>query len=154
MRVPDAARTLRVVPEGMADEQAVFVADMLPTGLSGVRRAELAPGDVAVVVGCGTVGLMAILFATRIARTVIAVGGIAGRRALAERMGATAVTPRPPASWRRPPKGWAPMASSEPPDPGRLPRPSGSREGRDDLGHRRALSPTSRSTWVACSNGS
>lgn len=93
VRVPDAARTLRVVPEGMADEQAVFVADMLPTGLSGVRRAELAPGDVAVVVGCGTVGLMAILFATRIARTVIAVDGIAGRRALAERMGATAVTP-------------------------------------------------------------
>jgi threonine dehydrogenase-like Zn-dependent dehydrogenase len=93
VRVPGADRTLRVLPEGVTDEQAVFVADMLPTGLSGVRRAELATGDVAVVIGCGTVGLMAILFATRIARTVIAVDGIAARRALAARFGATPVTP-------------------------------------------------------------
>lgn len=93
VRVPGADRTLRVVPEGVSDEQAVFVADMLPTGLSGVRRADLGIGDVAVVVGCGTVGLMAILFATRVARTVIAVDGIPDRRALAARMGATAVAP-------------------------------------------------------------
>jgi 2-desacetyl-2-hydroxyethyl bacteriochlorophyllide A dehydrogenase len=93
VRVPGADRTLRVVPEGIADEQAVFVADMLPTGLSGVRRADLQMGDVAVVVGCGTVGLMAILFATRVARTVIAVDGIAQRRELATRMGALAVAP-------------------------------------------------------------
>lgn len=93
VRVPGADRTLRVLPEGVSDEQAVFVADMLPTGLSGARRADLAAGDVAVVVGCGTVGLMAILFATRVARTVIAVDGIAGRRELAHRLGATAVAP-------------------------------------------------------------
>lgn len=93
VRVPGADRTLRVLPEGVTDEQAVFVADMLPTGLSGVRRAELATGDVAVVVGCGTVGLMAILFATRVARSVIAVDGIAARRDLATRLGATAVAP-------------------------------------------------------------
>lgn len=93
VRVPGADRTLRVLPEGVSDEQAVFVADMLPTGLSGVRSAALGIGDVAVVVGCGTVGLMAILFATRVARTVIAVDGIADRRALAARMGATAVAP-------------------------------------------------------------
>ncbi len=93
VRVPGADRTLRVLPDGVTDEQAVFVADMLPTGLSGVRRANLAIGDVAVVVGCGTVGLMAILFATRVARTVIAVDGIADRRALATSLGATAVTP-------------------------------------------------------------
>lgn len=91
--VPGAERTLRVLPKGVTDEQALFVADMLPTGLSGVRRADLATGDVAVVVGCGTVGLMAILFATRVARTVIAVDGIAQRRDLAARLGALAVAP-------------------------------------------------------------
>jgi threonine dehydrogenase-like Zn-dependent dehydrogenase len=93
VRVPGAARTLRVIPDGVTDEQAVFVADMLPTGLSGVRSADAGIGDVLVVVGCGTVGLMAILFATRVARTVLAVDGIPARRALAERLGATPVAP-------------------------------------------------------------
>jgi threonine dehydrogenase-like Zn-dependent dehydrogenase len=93
VRVPSADRTLRVIPDDVTDEQAVFVADMLPTGLSGVRSANLALGDTAVVVGCGTVGLMAILFAVRVARTVIAVDGIAERRTLASRFGASAVTP-------------------------------------------------------------
>ena len=93
VRVPVAERALKAIPDGVTDEQAVFVADMLPTGYSGFRRADLASGDVAVVVGCGTVGLMAILFAARVARTVIAVDEIAERRALAERFGATAVSP-------------------------------------------------------------
>ena len=93
VRVPDADRTLLRLPDPVTDEQAVFLADMLPTGLSGVRRADLEPGDVAVVVGCGTVGLMAILFATRVARKVIAVDGIPERRELAARMGATSVAP-------------------------------------------------------------
>jgi threonine dehydrogenase-like Zn-dependent dehydrogenase len=93
VRVPGADRSLKVIPDGVTDEQAVFVADMLPTGYSGVRRADLTTGDVAVVVGCGTVGLMAILFAAKVARTVIAVDGIPERRALAERFGAQAVAP-------------------------------------------------------------
>jgi threonine dehydrogenase-like Zn-dependent dehydrogenase len=93
VRVPDADRTLMRLPDTVTDEQAVFLADMLPTGLSGVRRADLEPGDVAVVVGCGTVGLMAILFAVRVARVVIAIDGIPSRRALAAQAGATAVAP-------------------------------------------------------------
>jgi threonine dehydrogenase-like Zn-dependent dehydrogenase len=93
VRVPWADRSLRVIPDAVTDEQAVFVVDMLPTGYSAVRRADLSPGDVAVVVGCGTVGLMAIAFAVRVSRTVIAVDGIPARRALAERFGARAVAP-------------------------------------------------------------
>ena len=93
VRVPSADRCLRQVPDGVSDTAAVFIADMLPTGYSAVRRADLALGDVAVVVGCGTVGLMAVLFARRLARTVIAVDGIAARRELAERFGAHAVAP-------------------------------------------------------------
>jgi len=91
--IPNAERCLRVIPDGIADEVAVFVSDMLPTGYSAVRRADVTPGDVVVVVGCGTVGLMAILFAVRTARRVIAVDAIAARRELASRLGAQAVAP-------------------------------------------------------------
>jgi threonine dehydrogenase-like Zn-dependent dehydrogenase len=93
VRVPLASRALFPLPDAVDDEAAVFVADMLPTGLSAVRRGEVALGDVVAVVGCGTVGLMAVLFATRLARIVIAVDGIQGRRALAERFGADPVAP-------------------------------------------------------------
>jgi alcohol dehydrogenase len=93
VRVPMADRCLRTLPDAVSDEAAVFVADMLPTGYSAVRHADLSMGDLVVVVGCGTVGQMAIIFATRVARAVIAVDGVAARRALAERFGATAVTP-------------------------------------------------------------
>ncbi len=93
VRIPMADRCLKVLPDMVSDEAAVFVADMLPTGYSAVRRADLALGDVVVVVGCGTVGQMAISFATRIARKVIAVDGIAARRTMAERFGAVAVSP-------------------------------------------------------------
>lgn len=93
VRIPNADRCLRPIPDGISDDVAVFVADMLPTGYSAVRRADLTHGDVAVVVGCGTVGLMAILFAVRTARAVIAVDGISARRALAAQLGAQAVAP-------------------------------------------------------------
>ena len=93
VRVPFAERGLFPVPSGVSDEAAVFVADMLPTGLNAVRRGEVRFGDVVVVVGAGTVGLMAILFATRLAREVIAVDGIAARRELADRFGARPVEP-------------------------------------------------------------
>ena len=93
VRVPFAERSLFVVPDAVSDESAVFVADMLPTGYNAVKRADLEQGDVVAVLGCGTVGLMAILFATRVARRVIAVDGIATRREMAETMGAEAVAP-------------------------------------------------------------
>ena len=93
VRVPYAERSLFVVPDTVPDESAVFVADMLPTGYNAVQRADLAQGDVVAVLGCGTVGLMAILFAQRVARRVIAVDGIAARREMAAAMRAHAVTP-------------------------------------------------------------
>jgi alcohol dehydrogenase len=91
VRVPVADRSLRTLPDAVSDEAAVFVADMLPTGYNAVRRADLLLGDTVAVLGCGTVGLMAILFARRIARTVVAVDGIPSRRDLARRFGATVV---------------------------------------------------------------
>ena len=93
VRVPFADRGLFRIPDAVSDEAAVFVADMLPTGYSAVRRADVEQGDVIAVLGCGTVGLMAILFARRVARRVIAVDGIEARRDLAAGMGAEAVSP-------------------------------------------------------------
>jgi alcohol dehydrogenase len=93
VRVPFAERGLFPVPDAVPDESAVFVADMLPTGYNAVKRADLEQGDVVAVLGCGTVGLMAILFATRVARKVIAVDGIPARRELAASLGAEAVSP-------------------------------------------------------------
>ena len=93
VRVPFAERSLFVVPDAVSDDAAVFVADMLPTGYNAVQRAELNQGDVVAVLGCGTVGLMSILFARRVARRVIAVDGVPARRELAASLGAEAVAP-------------------------------------------------------------
>ena len=93
VRAPNADRSLWPIPDEVADDDAVFVADMLPTGLSAVRRGGVDVGDVVAVLGCGTVGLMAILLARRVARRVIAVDGIEARRELAAGLGAEAVDP-------------------------------------------------------------
>jgi threonine dehydrogenase-like Zn-dependent dehydrogenase len=88
-----ADRTLWPVPEAVSSEDAVFVADILPTALAGVQRGGVGIGDLVVVLGCGPVGLMAVLCATGTARTVIAVDGVPERRRLAASLGAEAVEP-------------------------------------------------------------
>lgn len=93
VRAPLADRTLWPIPEGVADDDAVFVADMLPTGLAAVRRGGVGIGDTVVVLGCGTVGLMATMVAVPVARRVIAVDGIAARREAAAALGAETVPP-------------------------------------------------------------
>jgi threonine dehydrogenase-like Zn-dependent dehydrogenase len=50
-------------------------------------------GDTVAVVGCGPVGLMAVLCAVGVAGRVIAVDRVSARRELAERLGAEAVGP-------------------------------------------------------------
>jgi threonine dehydrogenase-like Zn-dependent dehydrogenase len=93
VRVPHADRALRRLPDEVSDEAAVFLADILPTGYGAVVRAGVAEGDTVVVVGCGPVGLMAILCARGIAGRLITVDGVPVRRELAERLGAEAVAP-------------------------------------------------------------
>jgi 2-desacetyl-2-hydroxyethyl bacteriochlorophyllide A dehydrogenase len=93
VRVPNADRCLRVLPDTVSDEAAIFLADILPTGLGSVVRGGVGPESTVVVVGCGPVGLMAVLCAIGEARRVIAVDGIAERRELAALLGAQAVEP-------------------------------------------------------------
>jgi 2-desacetyl-2-hydroxyethyl bacteriochlorophyllide A dehydrogenase len=93
VRVPSADRCLLALDDAIPDEAAIFFADILPTGYASVVRGGVEVGDTVVVLGCGPVGLMAVLCAVGIAGRVIAVDGIAERRGLAERLGAEAVEP-------------------------------------------------------------
>jgi threonine dehydrogenase-like Zn-dependent dehydrogenase len=93
VRVPRADRCLWPVPDDVSNEDAVFVADILPTGFLAVQRAAVGSGDVVVVAGCGPVGLMAVLCSAGTARRVIAIDAVAARRAVAESLGAQAVDP-------------------------------------------------------------
>ena len=62
VRVPYADTSLYAVPEGVTNEQAIFLADSLPTGYEvGVLAGGVRPGDTVAVVGAGAVGLSAIL---------------------------------------------------------------------------------------------
>ena len=61
--VPNADTTMEPIPDGMDDEQAIFVGDILATGFFGAERAEIKPGDVVAVVGAGPVGLLATMCA-------------------------------------------------------------------------------------------
>jgi threonine dehydrogenase-like Zn-dependent dehydrogenase len=94
LRVPLAAGTLVPVPRDLPVAAALLLADVLPTGWHGARLAESGAGRVTAVVGCGPVGLMAVLSAMEQgAARVFAVDAIPERRALAERFGATALAP-------------------------------------------------------------
>lgn len=93
VRVPRADRALRLLPDEVSDEAAVFLADILPTGYGAVVRGGVSQGDTVVVVGCGPVGLMAVLCAYGLAGRVVAVDSVPARRELAERLGAEAVSP-------------------------------------------------------------
>jgi len=75
VRVPYAETSVHVLPETVTNEEAIFLADVLPTGFEmGVRNAAVQPGDSVVVVGAGPIGLAAIRTAGLYgAATVIAV---------------------------------------------------------------------------------
>jgi alcohol dehydrogenase len=64
VRVPFADNSLYTVPEGVTDDAAVMLSDILPTGFEiGVRYGRVKPGDVVAVVGAGPVGLAAMMTA-------------------------------------------------------------------------------------------
>jgi threonine dehydrogenase-like Zn-dependent dehydrogenase len=59
-RVPFADIGHIKVPEGMTDEQVLFLSDILPTGYMGAEMCGIQPGDTVAVWGCGPVGQFAI----------------------------------------------------------------------------------------------
>lgn len=95
VRVPLAEATLVRLPEGTPAETALFAGDNLATGWFGAESAGAGPGIVVAVVGCGPVGLMAVLAARELgAERIFAVDALPERLALAERWGATAIDGR------------------------------------------------------------
>jgi alcohol dehydrogenase len=79
------------VPEGVTDEQVLFLADILPTGYEiGVQNGGVKPGDTIAVVGAGPVGLAAMMTAVIAgAGRIIAVDTARSRLTHAENFGAT-----------------------------------------------------------------
>jgi threonine dehydrogenase-like Zn-dependent dehydrogenase len=59
VRVPFADNDCFKVPDGVPDEQVLFLSDAAPTGYMGADFCNIQPGDVVAVWGCGGVGLMA-----------------------------------------------------------------------------------------------
>jgi threonine dehydrogenase-like Zn-dependent dehydrogenase len=59
VRVPFADNDCFKVPEGVPDEQALFLSDAAPTGYMGADFCNIQPGDTVAVWGAGGVGLMA-----------------------------------------------------------------------------------------------
>lgn len=64
VRVPYAETSVHKVPEGLTDEDVLFLADALPTGFEvGILNGRTKPGDSVAVIGAGPVGLGAIMTA-------------------------------------------------------------------------------------------
>jgi alcohol dehydrogenase len=63
-RVPFADTSVYKIPDGLADEQVLFLADILPTAYEvGVLNGRVQPGDTVAIVGVGPIGLAAVLTA-------------------------------------------------------------------------------------------
>jgi threonine dehydrogenase-like Zn-dependent dehydrogenase len=92
-RVPFADVGPLKVPEGMADEQVLFLSDIFPTGYMGADMCNIKPGDVVAVWGAGPVGQFAIASARLLgAERVIAIDRFPYRLQMArERAGASDV---------------------------------------------------------------
>jgi len=102
VRVPYADNSLHKLPEGVTDEQAVMLSDILPTGFEiGVQYGRVKPGDTVVVVGAGPVGLAAIATAGLYgAASVIALDLDEHRLQQALDFGATTAIPSRSSDWK------------------------------------------------------
>jgi S-(hydroxymethyl)glutathione dehydrogenase / alcohol dehydrogenase len=59
VRVPMANVGPKIIPDGLSDDQVLFLTDIFPTGWSAVKWGKVKPGDSVVIFGSGPVGLMA-----------------------------------------------------------------------------------------------
>ncbi len=89
LRVPYADSTHIKVPDGMTDEQALFLGDIFPTGWQAAMQCDIEPIDTVAIWGCGPVGQMAIRSAVLLgAAQVIAIDRLPERLSMAEAGGA------------------------------------------------------------------
>ncbi len=92
LRVPQAQFGPIKVPDGTADEQFLFLSDVLPTAWQAVVYADVPAGGSLAVFGLGPIGQLAVRIAQRLgAGRVIGIDSVPERLALAERYGAEPV---------------------------------------------------------------
>jgi threonine dehydrogenase-like Zn-dependent dehydrogenase len=92
VRVPFADVCPTVVPNGLTDEQVLFLTDIFPTGYQGAEFAEIEDGDTVAVWGCGPVGQFCIRSAFMLgAGRVVAIDRLPERLAMAEAAGAETI---------------------------------------------------------------
>lgn len=90
--VPSAQANLAKIPDELTDEQAVLLADIASTGISGAEAAPVQIGDAVVVFAQGPIGLCATAGAKLMgASLIIGVDGDENRLQMARRMGADVV---------------------------------------------------------------
>ncbi|MCZ4259670.1 glutathione-dependent formaldehyde dehydrogenase [Limimaricola sp. G21655-S1] len=92
VRVPFSDVGPIVIPEGMDDDEVLFLSDILPTGWMAAENADITDGDTVAVWGCGPVGLFAVQSARIMgAHQVIAIDHHPHRLELARQMGAKVI---------------------------------------------------------------
>jgi threonine dehydrogenase-like Zn-dependent dehydrogenase len=88
-RVPCADVGPLKIPDGLRDEQVVFLSDIFPTGYMGAENCNIQPGDTVAIWGCGPVGQFAIRSAFMLgAGRVFAIDSVPERLRMAQESGA------------------------------------------------------------------
>lgn len=91
-RIPFANIGPVKIPDELSDDAAILLSDIFPTGYFAAEMAEIKPGDVVLVYGCGPVGLFAILSAHLMdAGRVLAVDRLPSRLERARTLGAETI---------------------------------------------------------------
>ncbi len=87
-RVPFADVGPIKVPDGLTDEQVLFLSDIFPTGYMAAENCDIQPGDTVAIWGCGPVGQFAIKSAYLLgAERVIAIDRFPERLRMAQEQG-------------------------------------------------------------------
>ena len=92
LRVPYADVGPIKVPEGLTDEQVLFLSDIFPTAYQAAEHCEITPEDTIAIWGCGPVGVLAVKSCFLLgAKRVIAIDNVPERLALAREAGAETI---------------------------------------------------------------
>ncbi|MFL9922401.1 glutathione-dependent formaldehyde dehydrogenase [Paraburkholderia fungorum] len=92
VRVPMADTTHVKIPDGLTDEQVLFLGDIFPTGWQAAVNCDIQPDDTVAIWGAGPVGQMAIRSAVLLgARQVVVIDRVPERLAMARAGGAITI---------------------------------------------------------------
>src|SRR5687768_17010479 len=92
VRVPYADVGPVKIPDGLTDEQVLFLGDILPTGWQAALQCDIQPSDTVAIWGAGPVGQMTIRSAILLgARQVVAIDNVPERLAMARAGGAVTI---------------------------------------------------------------